>query len=97
MKLIETILVSEWIDGSGWLYEDSVVSLKEVDFPLILNYNPEDFDWSDYDEYYSSPLPKGTDICLTVLFSVDGCDICAFSEWVSVLQRYNDIDYNVCV
>ncbi|AXH77043.1 MAG: hypothetical protein [Microviridae sp.] len=97
MKLTETIFASEWIDGHGWLYEDSVASLREVYFPFISHYDPEEFDWKDYEDYYSSQLPKGTDLYLTVLFSVDGCDVCSFSEWASVLRSYDDIDNDVCV
>uniref|UniRef100_A0AAU8AUW3 Uncharacterized protein n=1 Tax=Dulem virus 186 TaxID=3145663 RepID=A0AAU8AUW3_9VIRU len=97
MKLIETIFVSEWIDGYGWLYEDSVVSLKEVDFSFISYYDFEEFDWNDYEDYYSIQLPKGADLYLTVLFSFDGCDVRSFSEWASVLKSYDDIDNDVCV
>lgn len=34
MKLVETIMTSEWIDGSGWSYEDSIVATNEGEFPF---------------------------------------------------------------
>lgn len=98
MKLTETVLVSEWIDGTGWLYEDSIVSIKEFDFPDLLYYDPEEFNWNDYEEYIPSSLPKGTDLLILVEFSTpDDGVVYSNSEWVSVLNSYKDIVYGVCV
>lgn len=87
MKLKETILVSEWQDGSGWVYEDFVVDVKECDFPHLSSYDPEEFDWNDYADYFSVELLEGFDLLLTVRFFSDGIVVYSNSEWVSVLKE----------
>mgnify|MGYP007115459071 FL=1 len=92
MKLVETIMASEWIDGSGWSYEDSIITVNEGNFPFNSQDEVKEFceqgDWGDYGDYYSSELAEGIDIKLTVKFETpDGDFIAEMSEWVSELQK----------
>lgn len=97
MKLKETIFVAEWHDDNGWSYE-TLVSIKEIDFPHLVCYDPEEFDWNDYSDYYSIDLPKGVDLLITVKFETPGDGVVySNSEWASVLKSYDDIDNDVCV
>lgn len=93
MKLVETIMASEWVDGSGWSYGDSIVAVNKGEFPFNSEKDVKEFcedgDWGDYDNCYSSlELAEGTDIQLTVKFETsDGEFIAEMSEWVSELQK----------
>lgn len=97
MKLKETIFVGEWHDGVGFSYE-TLVSIKTVDFPYLLNYDPEEFNWNDYRDYYSLEFPKEVDYLITVEFSTpDDGVVYSNSEWASSLKVYDDIDDDVSV
>lgn len=88
MKLKETILVSEWRNGSGWVYENVVADVKECDFPYLSYYDPEEFDWRDYVDFYSTELPVGADLLITVEFSTpDDGVVYSNSEWASFLKE----------
>ena len=95
MKLKESIFVAEWHDNSGWSYE-TLVSIKEIDYPYLLHYDPEEFDWNDYHDYYSVDLPTGVDLLITVKFTTDD-GVYSKSEWASVLKSYDYIDDDVSV
>lgn len=41
-KYIEVISTGEWVNGSGWSYDDSTVDVNEVDTP---NLDTNDIDW----------------------------------------------------
>lgn len=93
MKLKETIYASEWHDNSGWAYEDCLVSIKECDFPHLSYYDPEEFDWNDYADYYSVDVPNGVDLFITVKFSdPDDGVVYSISEWASVLKAFDGIN-----
>lgn len=41
-KYIEVISAGEWVNGSGWSYDDSIVDVNEVDTPDL---DTDDIDW----------------------------------------------------
>lgn len=82
MKLTDTVYVSEWVNGSGWSYEDVPVSIEECDLPYLLHCDSDEFDCND-----------DLDLFASVDFSIsDDGVVCSISELVFVLKCYDNID-----
>lgn len=93
MKVTQIITSSKWVDGSGWSYQDSIISEEESDslfdtLEEVKEYCEDADSWGDFDNLFLDDIADGEDIQYTVTFEdEDGNEIASMSVWASDMSE----------